>query len=388
MLQALRASRPAGGESLSLSASVPRAITPMRHLHHAVVGFVVSLFLVTPAASSDRMVIQEVFVGPPADGTSAPLTADQRAQYVMLRMTSSFQNFVDRASFRVEDADGNLLGAFGSFTASVANAGTFDCAYPNCPAIMLGTQAADNLFTFSFDQDVDGQAGRVALPQAGGRVCFVNYSSVVDCVAWGNFDCTRSGNCALANGPRTGDRSANGCDPDFGTPASPAGLQYGFALARTTFNCLANENSTDFGLAYPRPVNNAGSNNNVDADGDGLIDVLDCEDANTSFHWPVADLQNLTSEPGPPTALSYSQAAASGSGVTYDLVRGTIAHLAGFTDALCLLNNDPTGSFQEANDPLVGEGFYYLVRANSTAACGGTTSYGPGTSPALDAVCP
>jgi hypothetical protein len=363
--------------------------TPMRRLQQAVFGFILSLLLVTPAAATFHLnVIQEVFVGPPTDATSAPLTADQRAQYIMLRMTSSGENFVGSTSFRVEDADGNLLGAFGAFAATLPNAGTVGCAYPNCPALLLGTQAADNLFTFSFDQDVDGQTGRVALPLAGGRVCFVLGSSVIDCVAWGNFDCTRSGNCALANGGRTGDLSANGCDLNFGTPASPAGLQYGFALVRTTFNCLSKENSTDFSLAYPRPVNNIGSSNNVDADVDGLIDVLDCEDANTSFRWPVADRQNLTAATGPPTALSYSQAAASGSGVTYDLVRGTIAHLAGFTDAVCLLNNDPTGSDQDGNDPPVGEGFYYLVRANSTVACGGSSSYGPGTSPALDAVCP
>jgi hypothetical protein len=361
----------------------------MRRFRHAVVGLAASVLLVTPAAASVHlMVIQEVFLGPPADESGAPLTADQRAQYVMLRMTSSGQTFTSGSSIRVEDADGNLLGSFGQFTANVSNSGSIFCSYPNCPAIILGTQAADNLFTFAFNKVVDGQAGRVALPREAGRVCFVSGSTVYDCVAWGTFDCTRSGNCALPNGPRTGDFAGNTCDLNFGAPAAPAGLQFGFALARTTFSCAAKENSTNFSLAYPRPVNNAGNNDNLDADADGLINVLDCEDASTAFRWPVSDRQNLRVAAGPAATVSFSQAAASGSGVTYDLIGGTLTNIAGFADASCLLDDDPAGSFEEANDPFVGDGFYYLARANSTAACGGTTTYGPGTSPALDPVCP
>jgi hypothetical protein len=361
----------------------------MRRFQYAVVGLAVGFLQVAPAAASVHlMAIQEVFLGPPADESAAPLTADQRAQYVMLRMTSSSQTLLNGASFRVEDADGNLLGSFGRFTANVANGGGIACSYPGCPAILMGAQASDNLFTFVFDKVADGQAGRVALPQAAGRVCFLFDTTVFDCVAWGAFDCTRSGNCALPNGPRTGDLNGNGCDLNFGAPAAPAGLQYGLALARTTFSCAVKENSTNFSLVYPRPVNNANGSNNVDSDGDGLIDVLDCEDGNPTYRWPVADRQNLRIAIGPPTTLFFSQAAASGSGVTYDLIRGTLAKIVGFTDATCLLDGDLAGSFEEANDPFVGDGFYYLARANGTAACGGTTSYGPGTSPALDLVCP
>src|SRR4029453_794357 len=78
----------------------------------------------TPAqAAFHFMVIQEVFVGPPSDGIlrPVPLTADQKAQYVMLRMTSNGQNFVNGTSIRVEDANGNILGTFGTFTANPAN---------------------------------------------------------------------------------------------------------------------------------------------------------------------------------------------------------------------------------------------------------------------------
>ena len=362
----------------------------MKHLQQAVVVLVVTFFLETPASATFHlMVIQEVFVGPPADGTSAVLTADQRAQYVMLRMTSSGENFVGNKTIRVEDADGRLLGSFGLFTANVSNGGTLGCVYPSCPAVLIGTQAADNLFTFAFNKVVDGQAGRVALNREGGRVCFVSGTSVVDCVAWGNFDCTRSGGCATTNGPRTTDLSANGCDLNFGTPAAaPSGLQFGFALTRTTFNCVAKENSTDFTLAYPRPVNNSNNNDNTDADGDSLINVLDCDDASGAFRWPVADLQNLMATGGATTMGSFSQAATSGSGVTYDVVRGTIRKLNGFTDAFCLLDNDSAGTLEDLSGPPPDDGYYYLVRANSSAACGGTTSYGPGTSPILDLSCP
>src|SRR5204863_7815745 len=115
---------------------------------------------------------------------------------------------------RVEDAGGNVLGTFGSFTANISNGGAA-CSYPTCPPFIIGTQAAKNLFTFTFDKIVDGQVGRVALPIAGGRVCFVSGSSVVDCVAWGTYNCTAPG-CLGANQLRTGDGSANGCDTNWG----------------------------------------------------------------------------------------------------------------------------------------------------------------------------
>lgn len=371
-------------------------------------GFVCVAILVLLAASPafaafHLMVIQEVFVGDPPDGVGGPLRPDERAQYVMLRMTGSGQTFTGKTSLRVEDADGNLLGAFGMILDSVANGGSFSCAYPTCPAIMVGTTRADDLFTFSFDQDVTGQDPRVALPGAGGRVCFVSGSSVIDCVAWGNFDCRRSGNCKVcsniptqscatsgecgagtcdpkANVLRTGDFSGNGCDVDFGAPAAASGIDYGRTLTRTSFNCTAKENSTQFTISYPHPVNNAAQNNNPDSDGDGLVNVLDCDDANAAFRWPVADLQNLRAVPGP--SFQYSQAAVSGTGVTYDVVCGSLGSLNGFSDASCAANDDTTGALPVPGGDLV----YCLARASSSVACGGTGTYGAGRS-AIDNVC-
>ncbi len=340
-----------------------------------------ALLVATPTrAAFHLMVIQEVFVGAPDDCTKAP---NQRAQYVMLRMTSSGQTFVGGTSVRVEDADGNILGNFGTLGAGDSpNGGGGACSYPGCPAILMGTTAADNLFTFSFNRDVEGQPGHVALPLDAGRVCFVSGSSIMDCVAWGNFDCTRSGNCAVPNGLHTGEASAQGCDTNFGTPAAPGGLAYGFALTRGAFNCAAKENSTDFAQTFPHPVNNAGANNNTDSDGDGLIDVLDCDDTSAQFRWPVAEVCVASS----PDRKTISWGSPHGPGPTYDVVRGSIAALNGFADAACFTPGI-TVSTTDTSTPADNAGLYYLVRGKSSAACGGVGTYGPGRS-AVDPLCP
>jgi len=336
------------------------------------------------------MVIQEVFVGPPSDGIarSVPLTADQKAQYVMLRMTSGGQTVVNGTSLRVEDANGNILGTFGTFTANVSNGGGA-CSYPSCPAIVIGTQAAKNLFTFTFDKIVDGQVGRVALPSSGGRVCFVSGASVVDCVAWGNFNCTVSGTCSGANGLRAGESSANGCDTNWGTNA--AALQYGRVLEHGgTFNCAAKTNSTDYSGLFPKPVNNAGTNNNVDADSDGLVDQLDCDDSTGTRLWPVTEVQNDKVSFAVHSLYQWdSQAAISGSAVIYDVVKGRASQRVGYSGASCLLQHTPNASVSDPPLPPSGDAFYYVVRAegcNSSTWGAGVTASSRDT--VLNVVCP
>ncbi len=344
----------------------------------------------TPASASfHAMAIQEVFFGPPSDGVTPGLSPDQRAQHVMLRMTGSGQNLVADTYLRVEDANGNLLGPFGTFTANVANGGVI-CSYPSCPAILIGTTAADNLFTFAFDKQVNGQAGRVALPFAGGRVCFFSdlpEPQVMDCVAWGNFDCTRSGNCSTPNGGRIDDVSGNLCDLDFGTPVALPNGAAGFVLERTSFNCPNNENSTDFAVRFPRPVNNAGSNNNADADADTLIDVLDCDDTTGTRLWPITEVQSVRAAADDQTYAWISQAPVSGVAVMYDVVRGSVSALNGFGDASCFMSEMANASVADGTNPLGPGGRYYLVRAESTAGCGGASTYGPGRA-AVNALCP
>jgi hypothetical protein len=333
----------------------------------------------TAFASVHFMVIQEVFTGTPDQAWQPGLTADQRAQFVMLRMTAQGQRFTNGTWLRVEDADGNLLGRFGTFTSDVTKGGAIGCSYPTCPPILIGTQAAKNLFTFAFDQIVDGQTNggspRVALPVPGGRVCFVDSAgtSVFDCVAWGNFDCTRSGNCSGPNTGRTGDLSGNGCDMDFGTPAAAAtGLRFGKGLTRGSFVCGAKENSTQFSLTFPHPVNNNGANDNVDGDTDGLIDQLDCADANPMVWWPPIEVRGFMGMMGPSKSMDMSwpsQSDTAGPSVAYDLIRGSLANPSG--TAFCLGSNQTSTSISDAS-LLPPGGYYFMVRADSGSGCIGT----------------
>lgn len=336
-------------------------------------------------AAKHLMVIQEVFVGPPADGLNPNLTPDQRAQYVMLRMTSSGQTVVTGTVIRVEDRNGAILGNFGQFTASVTTGGGVGCAYPACPAIVMGTQAAKNLFSFAFDKIVDGQVGRVALPAEGGRACFMDATGgqLYDCVAWGNFSCTAANCPAGPNTFHTGDNNAppigNGCDSNFGTPTAAAtGMKFGKTVTRSAFNCVAKENSTNFALAFPKPVNNAGTNDNTDSDADGLINRLDCNTASAALLWKPVEVSSQTVTGKPTSTDSWaSQSEMSGTGISYDEIRGSLSALNGFTDDTCHSPNGATTSATDASIPSVANGFYYLVRADGGGSCVGT--YGNNT---------
>jgi hypothetical protein len=105
------------------SGSVPILRNPSARC--LVSGLVIAAGVLTPALAAQHLVaIQEVFVGTPSDMTNPNLTPDQRAQYVMLRMTTNGETFVSGASIRVVDATGNILGKFGAFTAALGNGGS------------------------------------------------------------------------------------------------------------------------------------------------------------------------------------------------------------------------------------------------------------------------
>lgn len=360
-------------------------------------ALVIAGAFVSPAvAGFHLMLIQEVFVGTPEDGTNPNLTPDQRAQYIVLRMTSGGQTFVSGARIRVEDASGNVLGNFGTFTANVAQGGGV-CSYPSCPAIILGTQAAKNLFTFTFDKIVNGQTARKALPARGGRACMVSGTSVVDCVAWGNFSCTAANCPGGPNALHTGDTNPNACDQNYGTPAAPGtGILFGHVLAhKNTFTCAVKDSANDYTTSpqqnFPRPVNNAGANNNTDTDGDGLIDQLDCCPSGAgcdTILWKAIEVQNqaVTKLGLQSTDAWSSQADTAGTGVTYDEVRGTLANLNGFTDDACQLGDTTTTSSPDTSVPTAGTGYYYLVRAGSGDSCVGT--YGSAARDAGLTTCP
>lgn len=341
------------------------------------------------------MVVEQVFPGTPG----AP-----DAQYVMLRMTAYNQNFITGKYLRVEDSDGNLLGRFGTFTPNDLTGGSI-CTYPSCPAILIGTQAAEDLFFpesgTTFDQIVDGQTAGgdplVLLPTSGGRVCFVDFdgTTVIDCVAWGDFDCRESGNCSLRNNQRTGDTSGNFCDLNFNLPASA--LSLGKGLDRQQFNCSEKKNSVDFIKAFPTPVSNSGANANTDSDSDGLIDVLDCADSDaTSLYFPVeTEGVNVAILAEGATVISWvPQDEMTGTSTVYDIVTGFLSDLLFFEDyldATCLAQ-DVTGSSITDPSPelLPEEGRYDLVRTknNCLTATFGDSSLVPDPRDLLDDTAP
>ncbi|MBI4169019.1 MAG: hypothetical protein HY510_03680 [Acidobacteria bacterium] len=312
-------------------------------------------FLPPVMAAEHLMAIQEVFPG---------TLVEPAAQYVMLRMTSSGQTFVNGTYVELQDATGAVLGRFGTFDHNVLSGGVFGCAYPGCPAILIGTTAAQSLLGFPFDQTVDSQAGRRSLPLMGGRACFRSTFSVFDCVAWGSFGGTNT----IAN-------PGNLCDTNFGAPAAP--LSPGFALTRKQFSCASKENSLDFENRFPHPVANSGMNANSDGDQDGLIDVLDCADGDTAALYFPAPISGLAVT-GPPTLVSWEpQDRTSGSSTLYDVVRGGLLDLRGsrsYELADCMQNDQLANSTADPGpDPPEGDGVYYLARAANNCGPG---SYG------------
>jgi hypothetical protein len=128
-------------------------------------------------------------------------------------------------------------------------------------------------------------------------------------------------------------------------------------------------------------------------DADGLIDILDCNDGLSSILWPAYEVQNEQITGKPLSTLTWdSQAITSGSGVTYDVVRGSLSLLNGFTNAVCHAPNLAAPTTTDGTIPAAGAGLYFLERAGSGLGCVGT--YGSGFAPAtsrdtvLAPICP
>jgi hypothetical protein len=334
----------------------------MKRMHRHFALCALAAGLGGPAWGADHlMVVQEVFPGTPSNPA---------AQYVMLRMTASGQNLLNGDFVEVQDAAGAVLGRFGTFTSNAPNGGTIGCSYGTCPPLVMGTLAAQTALGFTFDLVVDGQAGRASLPLGGGRVCFrtgTTATSIADCVAWGSF--------SSANTIAT--PTINGCDANFGAPA-PA-LAHGFALTRKTFSCAAKDNAVDFENRFPHPVANNGGNANADSDADGLINVLDCDDASGASLYPPVGVAALDVTGGLTAGFSWSQEPApAGTSLVYDLAQMRRADLdsAGSCNAAAPAGTFITGagvtatSFSGSDDPGVGSVYYYVVRSRTT--CGGS----------------
>jgi hypothetical protein len=115
----------------------------------------------------------------------------------------------------------------------------------------------------------------------------------------------------------------------------------------------------------------------ADADHDGMRDELDCAASDgTAFVVPheVRGARFLS-----PTLLAWNSAVAgSGSGASYDVVRGTLSRLPpGSSPETCLENDASASTLTDGASADPGTGFYYLVRASN--ACG-VGSFGAGSS--------
>jgi len=287
---------------------------------------------------------------------------------VMLEMTSSGQTILNNTYIEVQNATGEVLGRFGTFDHNVASGGAA-CSYPNCPSIVMGTTAAATLLGFSFDQVIDSQAGRVALPLSGGRICFRDsLNRAIDCVAWGGFTGTNT----------IPTPTVNACDADFGSSAVV--LSPGFALTRKQFICLNKNNSLDFENRFPHPIANNGANNNTDSDSDTLINILDCADADSSTLYFPVEVTGLTVSDAPTNLAWDPQAALSGISTLYDILAGSLSALRttqDYTAVTCLTAGVTGASTPDPGPaPSPGDGNYYLARARN--GCGAAT-YGGST---------
>jgi len=193
------------------------------------VALCLALFASRAEASFHMMEIVEVFPGTPAS---------PNAQYIVLQMYTSGQNFVIGHVIKVYDQNGVEIGSMSFATnVSVGN---------DQSKILIATTQAQTFFNITPDMVLT-----TALPLTGGKVCF----ETVDCVAWGNYSVT---------------------DAAVGTPwnrTQPSGLVPSRALKRrleisggTTvldFGDDTNNSLNDFALATPAPVNNAGATGTV-----------------------------------------------------------------------------------------------------------------------------
>lgn len=169
--------------------------------------------LPVPARATFHLIrIVEVFPGT----ASAPT-----AQYVMLQMYFPGQNLVASHFIRVYDANGMTRGTF-SFPQAVANGS-------DLATVLIATPDAEALFGVQADLEM-----APVIQPAGGAVCY----DFIDCVAWGSF--------------ATPDALTVPPEPTF-DPST--GLILDMAMHR---NLSSGGATTDFALAPPAPVNNAG----------------------------------------------------------------------------------------------------------------------------------
>jgi hypothetical protein len=174
--------------------------------------------------------------------------------------------------------------------------------------------------------------------------------------------------CATAN------RNSDGDTPrDLGDncPLATDGSQ-GDADADSVGNSCDNCASVANPLQENFDADGQGDACDLDDDNDGVPDVSDCAPLDPSNSLPSAEIQGLSVAIASGTSLAWTSLPA---GTIYDVVGGSITALrtvGSISDAACLQDNVASPSWNDPRpDPADGEGYYYLVR--------GQSSCGPGT---------
>lgn len=205
---------------------------------------------VPASATFHLMKVVEIFPGTAA----AP-----QAQYVVIQMYASGQEFVGGHALTVFNASGASVGTF-SFPRQVANGA-------NQAKILIATSQAESFFGVTADLVMSP-----AILSAGGKVC---WADTIDCVAWGRY---------------------TGGSAGVGTPFNASGgLTSGRAAVRrlniagsaTVLDAGddTDNSASDFVFGSPAPRNNAGMLGRVPAAtcGNGVLEGLEqCDDHNTT----------------------------------------------------------------------------------------------------------
>ena len=110
----------------------------------------------------------------------------------------------------------------------------------------------------------------------------------------------------------------------------------------------------------------------ADDDADGIADGIDCDPLDASSGTPPeASIASVTGK-GTTTIDWLDQPSAE----RYDLVRGPVSSLLSASYGSCLAEDLPASQYDDADLPASGEAFFYMVRGEDSAGCGGSGSWG------------